>query len=392
MDLEEDEQPTLIDVEVFKKRKKNGAVVVDDKEPFVRVFVRPASTVQDLKLKVFGASKKEGKVAPAVKSLQLFYQPHVSSSGHHNTVAVDPEGEFVELNNDQVILELIEDGDLQLTVFMMDKTWLQTVLDVTLFVVYMSLNIGINLYNKWMFSVLNFRIPLFNLVVHQFSIFLVLLVFYLLKLCTGWGLHIIPVSCFAHKGRDFGLISALGVVGALNFGLTSVALMLLSQADLQIVRATIPFFVAISFAILEGRKFSAVEVFFMLVTIVGVVIVVVFHAKTWHMDVTGLIVAVASNFAAALHMSLYALCKDVLKLDAWSTMFYTVIPLGAFVIPFVFITHEPANIEAFLKNGHTAIEIVRVSSHACMLTCFLAYLSSLLLLCQPEQKLSPLSQ
>jgi len=360
---DDDSQPTPIEVVVYKKKKKNGVVEVDSKEPFVSVVVWPTSTVAELKKKVFSTSKKEGKVAPAVSSLQLYYQPEAALDGETGGVGpvVDLDKEFIELkDNEQIIAEIIDDGDLQLTVFMMDKTWIQTILDVGLFAVYMGLNIGINLYNKWMFSVLNFRIPLFNLVCHQFFIFLFLLIFVLFKMCTGFGLSITPVSCFKNKGRDFGLISALGVVGALNFGLTSVALMLLSQADLQIVRATIPFFVAISFAILEGRKFSAVEIFFMLVTVAGVVIVVVFHAQTWHMDITGLIIAVASNFAAALHMSLYALCNSILKLDAVSTIFYTVIPLGSFLIPFVFITHEPANIEAFLKNGHTIVEIVRV--------------------------------
>ena len=376
------DEDALVDVSVYKKRQKGGGVVLDlTEEPFVRVFVPPSTTVQELKQKVFATAKKEGSVPPEVKSLKLYVQlasqqqldgilDEGGGGGATKTTArtasalnVSPKGKFEELKtSDQKIGEFANDDGqvLELAVFMMDKTWVQTMLDIVMFVVYMGLNIGINLYNKWMFSVLNFRIPLFNLVVHQFAIFFVLLAFVLLYMCTGWGLKIIRVDCFKNKGRDFGLISALGIVGALNFGLTSVALMLLSQADLQIVRATIPFFVAVSFAILEGLKFSGVEIFFMLVTIVGVVIVVVFHSTTWHMDVTGLIIAVASNFAAAVHMSLYALCNSFLKLDAWSTLFYTVVPLGAFVIPFVFITHEPANIEAFLKSGHSVIEVVRV--------------------------------
>ena len=344
-----------------------------DPDLFLSVFVPPSHTIAQLKQLIHDEAKADKQKPPKPKSMRLFYQPEVLVDA---TTAAAAGAAVPEYDHEAALRQLKDDtavgavfgGFAQVVVLMSDTsaTWRTTALEVTLFVVYMALNIGINLYNKWMFSVLNFRVPLLNLVVHQFSIFAVLFVFVLIKFCTGWGLKLRPLS-FTYQQKDYGVwagvgvVSALGLVGALNFGLTSVALMLLSQADLQIVRATIPFFVAISFSIFEGRAFSAVEVFFMLVTVAGVVIVVVFHAKTWHMDVTGLMIAVASNFAAAMHMSLYAQCKDALKLDAWSTLFYTVVPLGCFVIPFVFVTHEPASIEAFMKNGHTVAEIARVS-------------------------------
>ena len=68
----------------------------------------------------------------------------------------------------------------------------------------------------------------------------------------------------------------------------------------QIIRATIPLFTAVSFAILEGRKFSPLAIILLFVTVTGAVIVVAFHSQKWKLDTLGLVLAIASNFMVCM--------------------------------------------------------------------------------------------
>merc|ERR1712048_351359 len=219
------------------------------------------------------------------------------------------------------------------------------IVDLLVFLVYIGLNMAINLYNKWMFSVLKFEVPLANLAVHQMVGFVVLGTFAVFSsLCKipccqkKCGLNGFMGCSKKEDCRGWAIVTALGVVGAFNFGMTSYALMLLSQADLQIIRATIPIFTAISFAIFEGRKFSPLAILLLIVTVAGAIIVVVFHSQKWKLDTLGLILSIASNVMAAVQMSLLALARDGhfgnRSLSSFETVFYSSIPLGITVLPF----------------------------------------------------------
>ena len=147
--------------------------------------------------------------------------------------------------------------------------------DLLVFFVYIGLNMAINLYNKWMFryinlasilflplfclatcivpcvtlilhslcvldSVLKFEVPLANLAVHQMAGFVVLGTFAFfasfckIPCCEKCGLNGFMGCSKKEDCRGWAIVTALGVVGAFNFGMTSYALMLLSQADLQV--------------------------------------------------------------------------------------------------------------------------------------------------------------
>ena len=90
-------------------------------------------------------------------------------------------------------------------------------------------------------SVLKFEVPLANLAVHQMVGFVVLGTFAVFssfckipccqKKC---GLNGFMGCSKKEDCRGWAIVTALGVVGAFNFGMTSYALMLLSQADLQV--------------------------------------------------------------------------------------------------------------------------------------------------------------
>jgi len=219
------------------------------------------------------------------------------------------------------------------------------VLDLIVFTIYILLNIAINLYNKWMFSVLKFEVPLANLAIHQMAGFVVLGTvaifssFCKMQCCSKCGINGLLTFTKKDDCRTWGVIVAIGFTGAFNFGMTSYSLMLLSQADLQIIRATIPLFTAVSFAILEGRKFSPLAIILLFVTVTGAVIVVAFHSQKWKLDTLGLVLAIASNFMAAAQMSMLALARNSKtfgnrSLSSFETVFYSSIPLGVTVLPF----------------------------------------------------------
>jgi len=233
------------------------------------------------------------------------------------------------------------------------------ILDLVVFAIYIALNIAINLYNKWMFSVLKFEVPLANVAIHQLAGFVVLGTFAVFASCCRvaccrqkCGLNGL-MGC-AKKGdcRGWAIVIGIGISGAFNFGMTSYALMLLSQADLQIIRATIPLFTAISFSVFEGRKFSPLAILLMFVTVAGAIIVVVFHSQKWKLDTLGLILAIASNVMAAVQMSLYALARDTRNfgnrsLTSFETVFYSSIPLGITTLPFSLGLMEGKKFAAF---------------------------------------------
>jgi hypothetical protein len=252
-----------IEVVVFKVKATRTGELHPLPSQFVRdVFLLPSATVETLKKKILQTAQKEGVEAPAVNSMHLFVRrrlvtPFIGSSnssssssgggsissssgsssrdgaigsagtgagggggggggggtgggggdGTATSSAEDPGppgklSEFLELGDkDKPLSEYLSPGALQLQVYLKDKTWLQTTLDVLLFALYVALNIGINLYNKWMFSVQDFRIPLLNLVCHQFAIFLAVLFFVLLYMCTGFGVKLVPVRLSRVRAR-----------------------------------------------------------------------------------------------------------------------------------------------------------------------------------------------
>lgn len=285
---------------------------------------------------------------------------HLKLSDVDDPSAMNVSYEGRTLRNDQTLAfyQIDDSSVVEVTASKDTKTF---IVDLVVFFVYIALNIGINLYNKWMFSVLKFEVPLANLAVHQMSGFVVLGTFALFAsccktpCCQKCGINGLMGCSTKGDCRGWAIIIGIGVSGAFNFGMTSYALMLLSQADLQIIRATIPLFTAISFSVFEGRKFSPLAVLLMFITVAGAIVVVVFHSQKWKLDTLGLILAIASNVMAAIQMSLYALARDTRNfgnrsLSSFETVFYSSIPLGITVLPFSLGLMEGKKFAAFSSS------------------------------------------
>lgn len=242
---------------------------------------------------------------------------------------------------------------------------------ITLFIiVYFGLNVGINIFNKWMFSVLNYRIPLTVTAIHQFIAFLVFLPVEIKRHYSGLakrqeesekkGLRAdssffgsyIPrdVTCFRFTVTLFGLAT----FSALNYGLVAVALMRLSLADHQLIRSTGPLFVAITFLILERRQFTCIKVIVLLTTVGGVVLAVAAHTTTFKLDIPAVYMCIAANFASAMQLSLTGEAKRKLKLNAINTIVFTSAQICLLITPFIFVTGEH-KIVARLVNEHALV-------------------------------------
>merc|ERR1712048_274084 len=91
------------------------------------------------------------------------------------------------------------------------------IVDLLVFLVYIGLNMAINLYNKWMFSVLKFEVPLANLAVHQMVGFLVLGTFAVfssfckIPCCQKCGLNGFMGCSKKEDCRGWAIVTALGV-------------------------------------------------------------------------------------------------------------------------------------------------------------------------------------
>jgi len=221
---------------------------------------------------------------------------------------------------------------------------------------YFASNIGINLFNKWMFSVLLYKVPLTVTAVHQ-------LVAALIFLPLEWqrsfsrnariekehekkGLPLTERCCGSYlpvgvtRRTFFVIIFGLASVSALNYGLVAVSLMKLSQADHQLIRSTGPLFVAVTFYVVESRQFTLIKLLVLFMTVGGVILAVLAHSVTFKLDPTGIAICVGANVAVALQMSLTGLAKHRLKLDAVSTIAFTSFQITVFLTPFIFITGE----------------------------------------------------
>ena len=252
------------------------------------------------------------------------------------------------------------------------------------FIGYMTLGTALSLYNKWMFSILGLAIPLSVSAIHQILGSVWIFVFVAPSFCG------VKRWCYSVSGmtstrlpmwQRVAFILFLSIFIASNLGLNNVSLVYLSLVDVQLVRATFPFFTLITFLIVEGRRPHWSQLLAVFVVVAGAVLTVAAHATRWKMSVVGLVICGISVLCAAMMTSVVAtfaggkpmfayVCarrrqrrgKDkaappTLKLNGLETALYTGLPSGLFITPFIFLTGEHKQWARF-GGRHTYAELI----------------------------------
>ena len=208
-------------------------------------------------------------------------------------------------------------------------------IDVTYMVVFVLLNVTVNLFNKWTFTTIGLKIPLIATTIHEAVVFVVFAVIALscTFCCSGkkndgearnagggacggsgrnrsglGGWRFLPWARFANC-RNATIVAGLSLVSALNYGFVAVSLMRLSHPDHQMLRALVPIFSALFFFAVERRELSVVQFAALSFTAVGAALAVSTHNSFWRVDMLGLFYCLAANVASAMQLSLIALVR-----------------------------------------------------------------------------------
>lgn len=214
-------------------------------------------------------------------------------------------------------------------------------IDVAYMVVFVVLNVTVNLFNKWTFTTIGLKIPLIATTIHEAVVFVVFAVIALsCSVCCrkkgdgedrkdgggggrrscgsgrnnhhrsglgGW--KFLPCKLFANC-RNATIVVGLSLVSALNYGFVAVSLMRLSHPDHQMLRALVPIFSALFFFAVERRELSVVQFLALTFTAVGAALAVSTHNSFWRVDMLGLFYCLAANVASAMQLSLIALVRS----------------------------------------------------------------------------------
>jgi len=205
------------------------------------------------------------------------------------------------------------------------------VIDVVYMVAFVSLNVVLNLFNKWTFTTIGLKVPLIATTIHEAVVFLVFGgialcahcctaprtsgrdnsesaaatdVQHAVACCHQW--QFLPWNAFRGCSRTW-IVVGLALVSALNYGFVAVSLMRLSHPDHQVLRALVPIFSALFFYAMERRQLSVVQFLSLVFTAVGAALAVSTHNSFWRVDLLGVLYCFVANIASAMQLSLIAL-------------------------------------------------------------------------------------
>ncbi|MEW5301979.1 MAG: hypothetical protein WDW38_008612 [Sanguina aurantia] len=191
---------------------------------------------------------------------------------------------------------------------------------------YLSLNISLNMLNKWLLSIYGFRFPILLSVAHMTFTFLALAPLMCMK--THRDQHASTL-----KKQWLGLIG-VGTFFAINVGMNNYSLLTISLSLNQVIRASIPVVTAVGAVFIEHKTPSRRE-FMSLLLLTGGVAVAVWEGSSSKHSANGIVMCLLATISNGLMMcSIGRLMSE--KLDVLRMTFYTA-PVTIFVLlPFYF--------------------------------------------------------
>ncbi|EFJ52147.1 hypothetical protein VOLCADRAFT_116181 [Volvox carteri f. nagariensis] len=227
--------------------------------------------------------------------------------------------------------------------------WISKVLMVA---AYLTLNISLNMVNKWTISIYGFPFPIALSIAHMAFSFVVLAPVMLSK--HNRELHYPTIS------KQWPGLLFISMCFAINVGLNNVSLLSISLSLNQVIRASIPVFTALGAVVIENRPPSRQEFLSLLVLVAGVSMAV-YEGSNTKASVTGVTLCVIGTMCNGLAMSSIGRLLTE-KLDVLRLTFYTA-PLSAFVLlPFF----NKLEAEAFYKYWHQGLGFIGIILLGCL--------------------------
>jgi len=213
------------------------------------------------------------------------------------------------------------------------------VVSVVLLLLFWGGNVGLNVYNKWLFAKGGFRVPLFVTISHQIFGF------------VGSALMMLT-PLYKRKpieSRDIALkLLLISVFFSINTGLNNSSLLYLTLSANQIIRALLPAVCAVFATFIEGKKYTGAQWATMFVLVVGVVLALLDNPT---FDELGTILCLASVVGAAVHVSVVGyFMSNKVKMEAFDVLLYTTLPIALILAPPFAASNEPEKLDAFVEQ------------------------------------------
>jgi hypothetical protein len=213
-------------------------------------------------------------------------------------------------------------------------------------------NVVLNVYNKWIFSELGLKLPLFVTMTHM-------------VMCQFGAIvcKFIPTSYVSWTPTQFednGVVFKLMVIAvffSLNTGLNNSSLIYLNLAANQIIRATLPAVTAFVSMFTERKILSGLHYCTIVILVLGVSMSLY---KSPEFNGFGTFLCFASTLSGAVHVTVIGnLLGCNLKMQPLDFMYYTSLPILVVLMPAFFMTNEPELIaDALDTNGWSQFTIL----------------------------------
>lgn len=223
---------------------------------------------------------------------------------------------------------------------------------VAVIVLYLSLNMSINLLNKFIISRMGFSFPLAISLAHMVFTIAVLLP---VMLSDGYRtLH----TCTLRNNASG--IAVIGVCFSTNLAFNNYSLTLISLSLNQMIRASIPVVTVLCSVLIERVMPTGREVLSLVVITMGLCAVLV---EDVHANTMGVVFCIVSTVANGLMMSMSgALLQE--KLDVWRLSFYQA-PIVVLTLLPVYMHSEHAHVQEFVRTNAGASLTVAIICLTC---------------------------
>eukprot|EP00301_Raphidiophrys_heterophryoidea_P022023 c6277_g1_i1.p1 GENE.c6277_g1_i1~~c6277_g1_i1.p1 ORF type:complete len:363 (+),score=87.66 c6277_g1_i1:60-1148(+) len=204
-------------------------------------------------------------------------------------------------------------------------------------------NVGLNVYNKWLFGRGGFKVPLFVTISHQIFCFVGAALLLLTPIYTRK-----PIE----SGEIFMKLLTISVFFSLNTGLNNTSLLYLTLSANQIIRALLPAVCAVFATFIEGKRYTWLQWSTMFVLVIGVVLALLDNPT---FDKVGTMLCLSSVIGAALHVSVVAyFMGGKMGMSAFDVLLYTSLPIVVILLPPMIVSGEPEKLSKFAEQSGLA--------------------------------------
>jgi drug/metabolite transporter (DMT)-like permease len=225
-------------------------------------------------------------------------------------------------------------------------------------VLYLALNISINLLNKFIISRTGFAFPLAISISHM-----AFTTFFLMPVMLGTKYRRLHANTLNKNALG---LAVIGISFSINLAMNNMSLTLISLSLNQMIRASIPVVTAACSVVLERVVPTTLELLALGAITVGIITVL---AKDVHANTTGVTLCALSTVANGVMMSMSGAVLNE-KLDVWRLSFYQAPIVLVTLLPF-YIYAEHADVMEYLEKQKAASFAIPLIGLTCVIA--LAY-------------------